>query len=284
MALCILFIGCEKEGVYNPNEKIKRISYQYPGGTKQLSQEWTWDKNLLKKIEYFYSYTPVYEERYTYEKNKLTRVDESDGWYWRVFYKDNLYDKAEYYDSRGSVQMSAKFTYDKKKVSRIDLTIFDDGWKSKMSNGGFMSNLFSQELFQEISKISSKSKSRAPSTSFRISFTYDKNNIKERIIEYNEYGYSERYTYKFEKYDNKLNPLYSFYTKFDDFDAFVGSKNNPLEVIVEWRGTYGGESDFERTTITYDYTYNGKFPTEVLRVYRDSDGDTWRYTTYYEYQ
>jgi len=210
-------------------------------------------------------------------------VDESDGWYWRVFYKDNLYDKAEYYDSRGSVQMSAKFTYDKKKVSRIDLTIFDDGWKSKMSNGGFMSNLFSQELFQEIDKISSKSKSRASSTSFRISFTYDKNNIKERTIEYNELGYSWKCTYKFEKYDNKSNPLYSFYTKFDDFGAFVGSKNNPLEVIVEFSEVEDGDSYFERSTITYDYTYDGKFPTEVLQIARE-DGYTWRYTTYYEYQ
>jgi len=46
MALCILFIGCEKDGVYNPTEKIKRISVQEQGGAKQLRQEWTWDKNL----------------------------------------------------------------------------------------------------------------------------------------------------------------------------------------------------------------------------------------------
>jgi len=46
LALSILFIGCEKEGVYNPNKKIKRIYEESLSGSspKRLSQEWTWEK------------------------------------------------------------------------------------------------------------------------------------------------------------------------------------------------------------------------------------------------
>jgi len=174
---------------------------------------------------------------------------------------------------------SAKFNYDKKKISRVDLEFFNDGWKSKISNGGFMSNLFSQELVQEINKISSKSKSKASSTIYTISFTYDKNNIKERIIAYSEPDYSFKITYQFEKYDTKLNPFYHFYTKLGMAD-FVGSKNNPLEIIATYTEIEEDDVYSNRSTITYDYTYNGKFPTEAFATERN----TWRNTTYYEYQ
>ena len=52
LALSILFIGCEKEGVYNPNKKIKRIYEESLSGSspKRLSQEWTWEKKQLKRL------------------------------------------------------------------------------------------------------------------------------------------------------------------------------------------------------------------------------------------
>ena len=287
MVLFVLFLGCEKEGVYNPSKKIKRIEGQSQGESKKLQQEWTWEKNLLKKIQYYWGGgSSSYDQRYMYDKNKLIKVEDSDGDYWKISYNNNVYDKVEYFID-GAVTLSAKFTYDKKKVSRIDLTFYDyydDDWWKK-SQAGFMSNLLSPELMQGIEKVAlkSKAKSQSKSTSYtyKISFTYDKNNIKERVVEYNESGYSFTITHKFEKYDNKSNPFYNFYSQFDGED-FVFSKNNPLEIIVEFRETYLGEADFERYTVSYDYTYNGKFPTEVVQTER-SGNYSWRYTTYYDY-
>ena len=53
MVLSLFFLGCHKDGVYNPKEKIKRIYTQEQGKTKELKQEWTWEKELLTKVEYF---------------------------------------------------------------------------------------------------------------------------------------------------------------------------------------------------------------------------------------
>jgi len=280
IAFCLIFLGCEKEGVYNPDKKIKRV-YTQEDSYKELKSEWTWEKNLLKKIEYYWGgSTPEYDERYVYEKNQLIRVDLSFGYYWKVSYKNNLYDKVELLTPEGMSFLSVKFTYEKKKISEINLTFFDyDDYIANIPSGGFMSGLFSPELMQGMQKMASKSKSKADSYTYKISFTYDKNNIKERVLGYTEPGYSWKFTYKFEKYDNKTNPLYRFYTQpyvgEGSFESFVGSKNNPLEIIViEEDGDYYSD----RWTITYDYSYDGKFPTEVIR--RE---DSWRTTTFYEY-
>jgi hypothetical protein len=298
LALCLLFLGCEKEGVFNPSKKIKRISYQEQNGPKYMESEWTWEKNLLKKIQYYNGFAPSFDERYSYENKQVVKVDRSDGAYWKISYNSNLYDKAELFDSKGTIMLSARFIYDKKKVSRMDLTIYqyDGGWKLEMLSTGFMSNLFSKELIHSLERISSKSKSKAvTTTTYKIFYTYEKDNIKEQVLEYSyvgeiygfEYSVSGRSTIKFEKYDNSSNPMYRFYSMGEGV-GFVSPKNNPLEIISEYNETFTfldeTESEYERYTITYDYSYDGKFPTEVVETERDSEGYVFRTTTFLDYQ
>ncbi|MDR0207145.1 MAG: hypothetical protein LBI45_07830 [Bacteroidales bacterium] len=280
-ALCILAMGCEKEGVYNPDKKIKRVFIQVENGEKYLSQEWTWEKNLLKKIQYNSPYHSSWEEYYSYEKNKLVKVEKSIGYYWEITYKGDTYDKVEYFDKQGMILISAKFTYEKKKVSRVDFSMFyyEEYLIYKMSDGGFMSNIFSKDLLIDIEKNASKSKSKPDAFTCKITFTYDKDNIKERVIEYSEEDYTMKTSHKFEKYDNKYNPLYRFYSQFVGTD-FVFSKNNPLIINIEFSETEDNYSDFERYTITYDYTYNDKFPT-VVKYFEDGYPID---TTFYEYE
>jgi len=295
MALCLLFLGCEKEGVYNPSKKIKRISYQENNGPKYPDSEWSWEKNLLKKIQYFNGFTYSYDARYSYEKNQLVKVEESNGWFWKVSYNSNLYDKVEYFDTKGTIQITVKFTYDKTKVSRMDITFYDydDIYKNFTSlQGGFMSNLLSKELIQSFERIVLKSKNKAAiPTTYKVTYTYNKDNIKEQVMEYNESdedsSFSYKSTVKYEKYDNKLNPMYRFYQMGEGI-GFVSPKNNPLEVIVEtyFNYVYFGEveTDFERYTISCDYSYDGQFPTEAVETQRNSEGNILRLTTFIDYQ
>ena len=273
--ICLLLVGCEKEGVYNPSKKIRRIEYQSQGGVKQLVSEWTWEKNLLKKIEY----PSNFNEHFTYEKNRLTKVEESDGYYTKITYNGDLYDKIEYNDPSDVLLRSYKFTYENKKVSRIDITDYDGGYKS-LPTDGFISHIISSKMITMMNEIRSKSKSKGEQTS-RITFQYDKNNISESVLESNEEYFGDIYSYKeietYEKYDNYENPTYHFY------ENPVSSKNNPLEVIVKETITVNGIGDTERSTISYEYEYDGKFPKEIRTKETYSDGSIKRYTIFMEY-
>jgi len=281
VALCFLAIGCEKEGVYNPDKKIKRVFLQEENGEKYLSQEWSWEKNLLKKIQYHSPYYHSWEENYFYKKNRLEKVEQNNGNNWKITYKGNAYEKVEFFEVQGTKLLSAEFTYEKKRVSKVLLTFYsyDVNYLTKMLNGGFMANLFPREILKSIDNSITKSKSKSDSFIYTITFTYDKNNIKERVIEYSEEGYTMKTSHKFEKYDNKSNPLYRFYSQFGVTD-FVFSKNNPLEITVEFSEIEDGYSDTERYTITFDYLYNDKFPTVVKYIEDGYPIDI----TFYEYE
>ena len=45
----IVISSCNKDGVYNPKEKIDKI-YVDSGSGKYLSEDWTWNKKELKTI------------------------------------------------------------------------------------------------------------------------------------------------------------------------------------------------------------------------------------------
>ena len=276
MALCIIFMGCEKEGVYNPSKKIRRIEYQSSSGGKQLSSEWTWEKNLLKKIEY----PNAAYDRFTYEKNKLVKVEESDGYYTKITYNGDQYDKFEYNNPSGKLLESIKFTYENKKVYRLDVTDYYDDDDKSLPTEGFISHIISSKLIATMNKIASKSKSKSKEETYRVTYQYDKNNISESVLEYNEEYDGDIYSFKqtvmYEKYDQNENPYYHFY------ENPVGSKNNPLEVVVKEEDIFNGEVDVDRYTISYEYEYDGKFPKEIItkETYHNS---TFRFTTIIEY-
>jgi hypothetical protein len=278
MAICLLILGCEKEGVYNPSKKIKRISTQYQNDLKRLNSEWTWEKNLLKKVQY-YSYTgaPSYDERYTYDKNKLVKVEKNDGYYTKILYNGDKYDKMEYCSPQGQIFLSLKFTYEGNKVSQIDQTEFDYDDDKSLQNAGFISNVLSQEVVSGLTKMLSKSKSKSTEYRSRITFKYEGNNISESVLSYSEENFTFKETNTFEKYDKSLNPLY--HSNF----AVVGSKNNPLELIIKTEETYYDEYESDRYTVSYEYECDGKFPTQVYATTRVGNSSE-RVITFFDYQ
>jgi hypothetical protein len=273
IALCILAIGCQKEGVYNPSKKITRIYEQPNQGSKILTEEWTWDKNLLTKITYPSNYGSYYEN-YTYEKKRLIKVTSSYNSYWKISYDGNKYARIDAYDAQDKPLVTYKFTYDKSKISKVELTDLGGG---KGEQGRFLETIFPQEIIKNSAKKDKGAKSNANVITF--TFTYDKDNIKEMIEEYIDGAHIERYTTTFLKYDKKSNPYYNF------TDPNFGgiNKNNPLEVEAVYTET---GYDSERHVTTYEYTYDGKVPTEVRMVSRwvGSDYDPYRWTKFYEYK
>jgi len=252
IAICLLVLGCEKEGVYNPDKKIKKI---YEGFIPKLSEEWTWDKNLLQKIDYFSGDEVGYTENFKYDnKNRIIRIEDYEyGDYYTISYNKDGYEKIEYYDE-DILYMSAAFQYEKKKVSRIDLTYYDFYDYKSTKKDGFITKIIPKEILN--STIESKNRSESKGTySFVVNFKFDGNNVSEMIV-------VDDYSIIYENYDKNLNPFYSSFTGMVDFEDGAGirglSKNNVGKVTYKWGFGWPDE------TVEYGYAYDGKFPTSII--------------------
>jgi len=267
VALCLLFVGCEKEGVYNPSKKIRRIYEQPQSSMKQLSQEWTWDKNLLTKVDY-YNNQLNFTENYKYDdKKRIIKVEDYKyGDYYIVMYYNGVYSKIEYFWDNILVE-SYSFTYENKKVSKIACTFFDD-YISDKSNG-FISQIIPKNIIEKVKE--NMQKYGAGTSTVTLNIKYDGNNVSE--IKTMKDGFVERTS--FESYDSKTNP---FYSSFPLAGASVFSKNNPGKTISV---IYEDESNMFATDL--DYTYDGNFPIVIVEKYTIGTVN-FRNTTFIEYK
>jgi len=270
-ALCLLFLGCDKEGVYNPSKKIRRISEQRQGEMKQLMQEWTWDNNLLSKIDYFENNQPSYTENLKYDsKNRIVKVEDYKyGDYYTITYKDNLISKVEYFWDN-IMEESFFYTYENKKISKIVFTAYEV--KKSVKRDSFISLLIPKEIGMRINDIKEKSMNKGGSLIITIKFSYEGNNVSNMEI----MSEGEVYNYSYEQYDKKLNP---FYNSFSPGGGMNLSKNNPGKEILRYH-----DDEFSLLITTeFDYTYDGNYPTEVVERYTIGSVN-FRNTTFYEYK
>jgi len=318
LALCVSFNACEKDGVFKPKQKISKIfadfkdySYEwneeigeyeiteilYP---KQLVQDWTWDKNKLGKIDFWGFYfrwddeipTPmIYStDRYFYEKNKLVRIEQDQGFYSEISYKGSKIEKLESYDGGRKLWQIMDFTYEKNKISKILITIYPSDY-AKNIEGKFLATFLPKEFVSKIVKKTEKNRSKKSieSITFTVNYTYTGDNVKEMIITYNEEGYQFQFNANYISYDTKHNPLYKklgvdIDEEFMFGNSIVSSKNNPLEAKYVY--TEIDEEDSYNSTAKYQftYTYNKDFPTVTEIKIIDEDGDIYTEKVYYEYQ
>jgi len=266
LALSILFIGCEKEGVYNPNKKIKRIYEESLSGSspKRLSQEWTWEKKQLKKIDYYWDNQISYTENFSYDnKNRLIRIEDySYGERYEIKYDKDGVSKIELYIDNELYQIM-NFKYDRNKIVEVSVIVIDNS-KILVSKSNKPESFISMILPIKEVKDRIRSKNTKGNYVKYFEFEYDGNNLSK--MKEIDGSWIEEYTY--ENYDKKSNPFYSnVYSISEGF-----SKNNVGKVINRWE------------TREYEYTYDGKFPTEVTMKYTVPGFSTLVYRTYYEYQ
>ncbi|MCL2435136.1 MAG: hypothetical protein FWD09_03215 [Lentimicrobiaceae bacterium] len=271
IALCLILLGCQKEGIYNPDKKIKRIYVEMPNDVKRLSQEWTWDKNLLTKIDTYSSLWGLFATaNFEYDNKErvikvVTEIKDVSEYYSTISYNKGKYDRIEFYDE-DSLYASYEFQYDKNKVSKIIYTWYGEIIMD-LKKCSFISMIIPKEIidktYEDMQKSGSKGKYVAT-----MKISYSGNNLSE--IAYD----TSTATHTYENYDNKSNPFYSF----DPTTPQHLSKNNVGKITY----TSGGYIN----TTKYEYTYNDNFPIEVVEKYSsiDDGSATIRRKTYYEYQ
>jgi len=301
LTLCVSFYSCEKDGVFNPKQKISRVYEDlsfysvvlheeiiYP---KQLVQDWTWDKNKLNKIN-FWGFSSHWGEeptlriwntdRYFYEKNKLVRIEQDGGYCSKIFYNGSKLDKIKSYNREQELWQTMSFFYDKNKITRIKIEVIPSYWDKKMEKK-LLSTFIPKEFVSKIVEKSEKNRSKdANAIIYNVAYTYNGDNIDKTVFVCDARGYEMNTIINYISYDNKNNPLYKKMKEIDIEEemhlgtSVVSPKNNPLEVKVNSTKTYNGVViNEEIIKCTYTYTYSKDYPIviEAKMIYEDDEYD-----------
>ena len=296
MVLSLFFLGCHKDGIYNPKEKIKTIYLQWENEPKELDQKWTWEKELLTAIELFHNNTSQGFVHFTYEKKRLVKIETPWGNTINIKYDGRHYDSLEELYPDGRTRSTIKFSHDKNKISKMEMKFYDydEGFEKKSKNDviSIIEPFFPAEFTQSLKKTKSNMKNEAVYTSeTTTTFTYDGDNLKEIKSEGKDSdgaSWNDKYTYI--NHDKKSNPKYRFILGNDESGYALGvtSKNNPIEVrnLYSYQDEGSASKDIftSNSTIKYEYVYDGKFPVEAKKIVRYDDGYNYQHTTFYEYQ
>lgn len=311
--LALAFASCHKEGQYKPKKQISRVLYSSQSTNKYMSQSWTWDDKKLSKIDHFSSNGSLsWTEYITYDdKNRISRVDDY-GYNESVEYKyDGKNLKSVDYFDEGKLEKTVNITYSGKKISKLEYIIYPT---SKTTEAKHLTSLFDDienkinERFEH-AKSNHQKDATVNNETRTVDIVWDGDNIAKTTYTLTRGGtydsgdvvYNILYTYNAESvytYDKNVNPkyglrnLYCVTEAFDDNSETMScfSKNNLTSLSNRWNDTYmvNGQVDPDLSgsgveEYNYTYTYDKNVPTECLINHRE-DGDSYTYTTYYEYK
>lgn len=276
MVFAVFITSCDKDGVYNPKQKISKI-YHESDGSKILHESWSWDGNLLTKISY--GNTQDYYDLFEYEKKQMVKMTSFEygiaGDYTTFIYDKSLLQKAEVYSDKELTE-SMEFEHDGKKIIKVTITSYQDydyGTQKSVNHQKLLNHTLRLFVSQSIIDKMVQNTHKSSSYVMTIEFTYDGNNvISEKLIE-EDFTYMTSYTY-----DDKDNPFYDALFGGGDSHSSAMSQNNPLTAI----DSYSMEGEPVSSKITYTYVYDGTFPTEqkATSSYMEQE---YSYTTYFEY-
>lgn len=297
LAMGLFFVSCNKEGQFNPKNKIDRIGFSATinyevlsnnvwtnQGTQEISRYareiWNWDGKLLKSISHYNNSGELsYTESYEYDGNRLSKISWGTAGHYILNYDHGKIANIDGYNGTEK-KVTYVFTHEKGKISRINVTNYDasKGAFDPMPMNAFRFFIPSAnfEAFTEMmAKIYSEMNTKSIET-WTIDFEWDGKNIKK--ISHLSGNYTANYTYE---YDNKYNP-YSGLFDISDYDyGMIMSKNNITRMTADNSNNQHVERD-------YVYTYDGNVPEMQTCSYAEAESSTERfvYTTiyYYEYK
>jgi len=283
-----VFVNCKKDGVYNPKKKISKI-YVAHLGVKKLDYGWTWEDNLLKKVERFGMDTVVTSKAYYfYDKKQLVRIEytNDDLRYVEITYNGSSYDRVDFYTKKGAKTSSYVFSYDKKKVSKIEHTKYATPIPASKSMENellsvFIPKIILEEMDRQIEQNPLLKSADNKDVVYVHTMKYKGDNLDEwEILSSSN---SRTSIFKYESYDDKINPMYGSNPIMADGEASsVFHKNNPTKITYESMDS--NKVSLATSAITYSYLYDKKYPTEIIKTSTPSVGNPFSDTTYYEYK
>lgn len=301
-AVCLL-AGCQKEGKYNPKEKIANIYSEYGSSSeyfdgqqwqtdnqyssgKQLSEVWTWDGKKLTQIDYPDDEYPE-TIRFSYDGSQLVEAV-TDEQQIRFTYDGKLLSKAEVfylYGGQPTLAMTYTFEHDGKKISRVTLSgmgmePFNTNSKAQHSHLQklLLANFWPQSTAAQRAIKKLQACASKDNQSITIDYTWDGDNVSK--LQSQQQGFSVSVSFE---YDDKNNPYQGFVLSgagMSETGVEFCNRNN----IVKETYTY---MDGQEDTESYSYEYDGKWPTSCTYHYTyqsDDYRESSFTTTYYEYK
>ena len=271
----------EKDGVYTPKKKIQKVYDSWLNTEKYLDQSWDWDGDLLKAINHYDSgENLMWTETFSYDGNRLVRVDDSNGPEYTLYDYDGKKLKSANYYVGSELEATATYSYSDGKLNKIVLTGYEDA-KSASERKLQSSYLpFSTEILEVIDKIRSNIVERSLGKEnyvMELQFTWSGDNVSKIVATYDD----EIQPVTFQ-YDTKNNPhkgflgVYSFDPGEEIQEGYMFmSKNNITKV------TLCMDDEKEDEIIIFAYQYDeDDYPTTLVRWSYDSAD----HVTYYEYE
>ena len=305
----------QKEGVFNPKQKISVIYEQsssswerydeetwtwtetdYDDTRMHKSEEWTWDGKQLQQIKGYTDEGALsYTKTFTYEKKKLTRVDyvyaEDGSNAYAIFeYDGKLLTKSSLYGD-GLLWATCEYTHTDKKITNIAFTYYDYDKGSSAINAAkqlaiLRMTLPQGQIFKNLISVQEAKVKSGKEIEFiqRIHLTWTGNNITSVAATYD--GGTGVSTNSF-TYDTKKNPYYWYMDEesvcADEGIALMGLNENNILTARYW---YDNEGD-GKVSRTYTYTYdNNDYPvvcTYISKHSYDNYRSTYTTSTTYEY-
>lgn len=306
-AALLLFGACQKDGKYNPKQKIAKVyeesSYSYSNydestgewntdtynTPKHLTEEWTWDGKKLSKIT-FIDYD--YDEdgnmvadgqdvaNFNYDGSQMTEITISDGGRMTFTYDGKKLQKAELYDGDATPYMTYEFEHDGKKISSMTMTMVEKkGAKVSRLERLLLGNIIPQTKSTDQFVCQLRAKAAKSVQSIKIDLTWDGDNVSK--IAATPGGNATMSL----TYDDKNNPFRNFGLMFGSYgETGTGvefcNKNNITKLVYS-------RNDGSSAEENYTYTYDGNWPVTRTGVYvyeEEYGKDSSAHKYYYEYE
>lgn len=309
-AALLLFGACQKDGKYNPKEKISNVSEEYCSVSsyfsgeewvtdssitpKHVSEQWTWDGKKLSQIAYIgYDYddqgnmVPDGQDlvKFNYDGSQLTEIATSYGERMTFTYDGKKLQKAELYVGVATPYMTYEFEHDGKKISSMTVTMAEEydgkkGAKVSRLEHLLLGNIIPQTKSTDKFVCQLHAKAAKAGQSIRMDLTWDGDNVS-KITAVTPHGNATA-TFTYDDKNNpfkNFGPMFGFYGETETGVEFC-NKNNITKMVIS---DFEGGSDEEN----YTYTYDGQWPVSCTNMYSYEDeysrGTNSR-TVYYEYE
>ena len=289
-------ISCEKGGVFSPDKKINRIYtsekhelQSFDGNTwttiqetskpKMLREQWNWEEDLLKSIEYhtlgydnYYNvyYEDTYTEYYEYDGNRLIAINWGGDTHYSISYDHGKISTIQLFWNSDSDEPSETYEFTHKNGKISEIKFYEGSYETRpaytMNAFRFFIPGATMESFVKVmDKVRSTMDAKNTDPSI-IQFEWEGDNVKK--MTYINSGHTDVIEYT---YDNKLNPFYGLFNMEEFGNKPFLSKNNI---------TSDGSCEFT-------YTYKGRFPATQTCYNTITYGNEREISTsvyYYDYQ
>ena len=279
IALALVFVSasCEKEGIYNPNKKIQKIyassSVTLNGVTttddKYLDEVWHWNGNILESVDKYNSDGSIRgTQTYLYDGKRLSEIIFGEHMDYRLYYDGKFLSHIDYLDD-GELVHRVEFTHDGKDIIEM----------KSINYGGNKTDDLSR-IFQIVMPQMNRQIANNLADHINLQIAENKRGGLTEKLEWDNGNLIKMTTIGL--YDDPIINTFAYDNKINPYKGLFNFENSGLYRIFSKNNMLSDHDSSTGNTLTYEYTYDGKYPVSVTTT---SSKESFSYTHnyYYEY-